>query len=141
MITRFEKLFKENINLDDIITNIKNEQSEHIDKIKNELSIITYKKQNNPKPIRIIQIDGYFNKKDFKNVNLIYRTYLVISMSNGDKIKGKLSVYNDEKNINININNELIYDLDNDNFDNDVLVEKIVNKYKDHLLKKYKILR
>jgi len=139
MITKFEKLFEANSNLEDIITNIQNEESVHIDKIKQELSIITYKRQTNPKPIRILQIDGFFNKKDFKNINLIYKTYLVITMSNNDKIKAKLSVYGDFKNISISINNELIYDLDNDIFNNSVLVEKIIDKYKDSLLKKYKI--
>lgn len=139
MITRFEKLFEDNSNLDDIITNIQNEESEHIEKIKQELSIISYKRQSNPKPIRISEISGYFNKRDFKNINLIYRTYLVVSMSNGDKIKAKLSVYEDEKNINIEINNELIYDIDNDIFNNTILIEKIINKYKESLLTKYKI--
>ena len=103
------------------------------------MSIITYKRQTNPKPIRITKINGYFNKKDFKNINLIYRTYLVINMSNGDNIKAELSVYETEKNINIKINNDLIYDIDNDNFNNNILVDKIINKYKESLLKKYKI--
>jgi len=62
-------------------------------------------------------------------------------MSNGDKIKGKLSVYKDEKNISININNKVIYDLDNDNFNNEILVEKIISKYKEQLLTGYKKLR
>jgi len=143
MIIKFKKLFEKNINLDDITTNIENEKSELIDKIKQELSIITYKKQNSPKPIRIKDISGYFNKKDFKNINLLYRTYLVIDLSNGDKLKGKLSVYKDENNnnINIKINDELIYDLDNKSFKNDDLIEKIIRKYKESLLKTYKKVR
>lgn len=143
MITKFSKLLEKNIDLEDIKINIENEKPEFIDKIKHELSIITYKKTTSPKSIRIKEITGYFNKRDFKNVNLLYRTYIVISMSNGDKIKGKLSVYQDENenNINVKINNDLVYDLDNKKFNNDFLIEKIINKYKEYLLKGYKKLR
>lgn len=140
MITKFNKLF-ESLELTDIIINIENNKSEFTDKIRQDLSIISYKRKNSPKPIRIKEISGYFNKRDFKNINLIYRTYLVVDMSNGDKIKGKLSVYKDEKNISININNTTIYDLDNDNFNNEILVDKIISKYKEQLLKGYKKLR
>lgn len=140
MITKFKKLF-EDIDLPDIKINIENNKSEFIDKIKHELSIISYKRKNSPKSIRINEINGYFNRRDFKNIKLIYRTYLIIDMSNNDKIKAKLSVYEDEKNINIKINNTLVYDLDNDNFNNEKLVEKLINKYKEYLLKEYKKLR
>ena len=141
MITKFEKLFEKNIDLTDITVNVENENKELIEKIKHELSIITYKKKNSPKSIRIKDISGYFNKKDFKNIKLIYRTYLSIDLSNGNKIKAKLSVYKDENenNINIKINNDLVYDLDNKNYTNEILVDKLINKYKESLLKDYKI--
>ena len=143
MITKFEELFEKNTDLDDIIINVENEKEELIDKIKHELSIITYKKQNNPKSIRLKEISGYFNKRDFKNVKLLYRTYLIINLSNGDKIDAKLSVFQDENenNINIKINNIVIYDLDNNKFTNDILIDKIIDKYKESLLKNYKKLR
>lgn len=138
MITKFKQLFED---LTDIITNIENEKKEIIDKIKHELSIISYKRKNSPKPIRITEIYGYFNKRDFKNIKLIYRTYLVISMSNNDKIEATLSVFDNAKNINIKINSDLVYDLDNDNFNNEILADKIITKYKENLLKEYKKLR
>ncbi len=143
MITKFKKIVEKNTDLTDIIIEIQNEKTELVDKIKQELSIITYKRVKNPKSIRLKKISGYFNKRDFKNIKLLYKTYLVIDLSNGDKINGKLSVYNDENenNINIKINNELVYDLDNKNFNNDILIEKIVNKYKEYLLKDYKKIR
>jgi len=143
MITKFNKLFEKNINITDITINIENQNDELINKIKHELSIITYKRKNSPKPIRITKISGYFNKKDFKNIKLIYRTYLVIDLSNNDKINAKLSVYTDknENNINIKINNNLIYNLDNSKFNNDYLIDKIITKYKEHLLKDYKKIR
>lgn len=143
MITKFNKLFEKNIDLDDIKINIENEKTEFVDKIKQELSIITYKRSTSPKSIRIKEITGYFNKRDFKNINLLYRTYIVIEMSNGDKIKSKLSVYQDENenNINVKINNDLVYDLDNKKFNNDFLIEKLINKYKEYLLKDYKKMR
>ena len=143
MITKFEKLFEKNVDLTDIVINIENEKKELIDKIKQELSIITYKRKNNPKSIRIMEISGYFNKRDFKNINLIYRTYLVIDLSNNDKIKAKLSVYQDENenNITIKINDDLVYNLDNKKFTSEILIDKLIEKYKEFLLKEYKNMR
>lgn len=140
MITKFKDLY-ENIDLSDIIINIENEIPELIDKIKHELSIITYKKRNSPKTIRIKEISGYFNKRDFKNINLIYKTYIIINLSNNDNIKAKLSKYDSENNINIKINNELVYDLDNEKFTNEILIDKLINKYKEFLLKEFKNIR
>lgn len=140
MITKFKELY-ENIDLSDIIINIENEIPELIDKIKQELSIITYKKRNSPKTIRIKEISGYFNKRDFKNINLIYKTYIIINLSNNDNIKAKLSKYDSENNINIKINNELVYDLDNEKFTNEILIDKLINKYKEFLLKEFKNIR
>lgn len=139
MITKFEKLFEKNLDITDITVNVENENKELIDKIKHELLIITYKRKNNPKSIRIKNISGYFNKRDFKNIKLIYRTYLVIILSNEDRIKAKLSVYNDFNNINIKINEKLVYDLDNKKFTNEILIEKLINKYKEYLVKDYKL--
>lgn len=139
MITKFEKLFEKNLDITDITVNVENENKELIDKIKHELSIITYKRKNNPKSIRIKNISGYFNKRDFKNIKLIYRTYLVIILSNEDRIKAKLSVYNDFNNINIKINEKLVYDLDNKKFTNEILIDKLINKYKEYLVKDYKL--
>jgi len=141
MITNFKKLVEQKEDLTDIIVNVENEKTEFIDKIKQELSIITYKRQKNPKPIRIVEISGYFNKRDFTNIKLLYNTYLLINLSNSDKLKAKLSVYQDntKNNIHIQINNEVIYDLDNKNFNNEFLIDKLIEKYKDYLLKSYKI--
>ena len=143
MITRFKKLFEQDINLEDVIVNVENEKTEFIDKIKHDLSIISYKKENSPKSIRIREITGYFNKRDFKNIKLLYSTYLVVSMTNGDKITGKLSVYQDENenNINIRINEKLVYDLDNKIFNNEIFVDKLITKYKESLLEIYKRVR
>ena len=135
------RIFEKNIDLTDIIINVENEDKDLIEKIKHELSIITYKRKNSPKSIRIKGISGYFKKRDFKNVKLTYRTYIVIDMSNGDKIKGKLSVYQDENenNIHLKINDDIVYDLDNKKYDSNFLIEKLIYKYKEYLLKDYKI--
>ena len=140
MITKFKNLY-EKIDLSDIKIDIENENKELIDKLTQELSIITYRRKNSPKPIRLTEISGYFNNKDFININLIYRTYLVISLSNEDKVKGKLSIFKDdnENNINIKINDKQIYDIDNKKFDDELLVEKIISKYKEYLLEKFKL--
>ena len=142
MITKFNKLFEKiKMDLTDITVNVENENKELIEKIKHELSIITYKKINNPKSIRILDISGYFNKDNFVNIKLIYRTYLVINLSNKDKIKAKLSIFRDENlnNINIKINDDLVYDLDNKKFTNEILIDKLINKYKEYLVKDYKL--
>ena len=143
MITKFEKLYERKADLTDIAINIENIKDEFIDKIKQELSIISYKRKNSPKSIRIKDISGYFNKRDFKNIKLLYRTYIVINLSNNDKIKAKLSVYQDEKenNITIKINDNLVYDLDNNKFTNAVLIDKLIIKYKEFLLNQYKKMR
>ena len=143
MITKFEKLYERKADLTDIAINIENIKDEFIDKIKQELSIISYKRKNSPKSIRIKDISGYFNKRDFKNIKLLYRKYIVINLSNNDKIKAKLSVYQDEKenNITIKINDNLVYDLDNNKFTNAVLIDKLIIKYKEFLLNQYKKMR
>jgi len=140
MITKFEKLY-EKIDLSDIKIDVENENKELIEKLTHELSIISYRRKNSPKPIRLTEIVGYFKKSDFKNNNLIYKTYLSLSLSNGDKIKSSLSVYKDsnENNINIKINEKQIYDIDNKIFDEEYLVDKITTKYKEYLLEKIKL--
>jgi hypothetical protein len=143
MITKFKELYEKNIDLVDIAIDVENSKEKFINKIKHELSIITYKKTKNPKSIRIKEISGYFNKRDFKNPKILYRTYIVVGMTNNDKIKAKLSVYQDENenNINIIINNDLVYDLDNKKFNNEFLIEKLIYKYKEFLMKEYKKIR
>jgi len=140
MITKFEKLY-EKIDLTDIKIDVENENKEFIDKITHELSIISYRRKNSPKPIRLTEIVGYFKKDNFKNNNLIYKTYLSLRLSNGDKIISNLSTYknNNENNINIKINEKKIYDIDNSKFNEDYLVDKIIEKYKEYLLEKLKL--
>ena len=140
MITKFSELNESKIDLTEINIDVENKDEELINKIKKELSIITYKREKNPKPIRIKEITGYFNKRDFKNTNVKYKTSLNINLSNGDKVKAKLSVYNDENenNISLKINNELIYNLDNKNFNNEIFINKLVDKYKKFLVDNYK---
>lgn len=140
MITKFSELNESKLDLTDINIDIENEDEELINKIKNELSIITYKREKNPKPIRIKEITGYFNKRDFKNTKIKYKTSLNINLSNGDKVKAKLSVYDDENenNISLKINNELVYNLDNKKFNNELFIDKLVDKYKKFLVDRYK---
>lgn len=140
MITQFKEIL-ETIDISDIEYNIENENKELINKIKQELSIVIYKRKNNPKPLRIKNINGYFDKKDFKNINLIYRTLITVNLSNSDKLCGKLSAYKkeNENNITIKINDNIVYDIDNKKFNNEYLIDKLVEKYKEYLLKEYKI--
>lgn len=141
MITKFSNLF-EKIEIEDIEIEIENEDEKLLDKIKKELSIITYKKKNSLKPIRIKKITGYFKKRDFKKHNLLYKTSINIYLSNNDIIKAKLSICNDkdDNNIIIKINDDVIFDINSSIYNDDIFIDKIIFKYKEHLLKTFKII-
>jgi len=64
-------------------------------------------------------------------------------LSNQDKIKATLSIFQDENknNICIRINDDLVFDLDNKNYTNEIFIDKIINKYKEYLVKDFKKIR
>jgi len=100
------------------------------------MSLIVQKRKT--KPLRINSVNGYINKETFKKNRLFYETYLEIDMINKDHIVGEYkSMING---ITIIINDELVYDMEHRTFDNEVLMDKIVNEYKKYLKnKKFKI--
>lgn len=120
---------------------VENKNEELTKKIVDNFSFIIYKQDKKPKNIRVNNLSGYFNNKDFKNSNLIYKTNIEIELSNGDVIEGKLSTYKEksENNITIKINDKIIYNLDNPNFNNEILIDKMKDKYEAHIKKNWKI--
>jgi hypothetical protein len=114
---------------------IENNKEALTKKIVNDFSLIVYKQRNRPKQIRILNIEGYYNKRDFNKINLIYKTHLVIELTNYDVIEGELNVFDNsnENNIKIKINDKIIYNLDNKNFNNEFLIDKMFLKYENYI--------
>lgn len=102
----------ENIS-DDILINIKS---------KLNLIIKKYKIRN----LKIVKISGFINDNTHKN----NKSKLIIHFSNKDNIIAKLINNN---NISITINDKLVYDIDNDEFNLDRFIEKISEQYKKYL--------
>lgn len=133
MFTKF-KLFERQISI-----NIENNKNELIKDLIDKFSFIIYKQIRKPINLRIKNINGYFNKTDFKNTNLIYKTELYVELSNLDIIYGVICTHKEYSNIKIKINDKLIYDMNNKNFDNESLIDKMISLYKNHIRKNYKI--
>lgn len=136
MITKF-KIYSNN----DLNIEMENNDENLNKKIIDNFSLIIYKQKRKPKNLRVKKLKGYYNKRDFKNFNLIYKTKIIIELSNFDIIEGKLVVYLDsiKNNIKIKINNTLVYNINNKKFDNETLIEKLKEKYKNYIQKKFNI--
>lgn len=134
MITKFSQLY-EKANLADIEINIENKKDDLIKKLIDELSLVIFKRKGNHKTVRITKLDGGFEKY---GKNLIY-TDITINLSNGDTINGKLSDEKDTKNIEIEINDEKVFDIPSSKFNNEKLIDKIIDEYRKHIQKSWKI--
>lgn len=95
-------------------------------------------KKRKAKSLRIKGINGYVNKETFTRRGKFYETHFELTLTNKDVIVGD---YNSKiNNICVKVNNEIIYDIDNKTFDNEVLLDKIVGEYMKYLKNnKYKI--
>jgi len=105
-------------------------------KLIDELSLVVKKRKS--KSLRIKNITGYVNKETFSRVGYFYDTSLEVILTNRDIINGN---YNSAiNNINIKINDNVVYDLDHGSFDNEVLIDKMIKEYFKYLKNsKYKI--
>lgn len=139
-VDEIPKNLNKGMNLE-IENNIENNNEDLTKKIVDEFSFIVYKQKGRPKSLRIKKLEGYYNRRDFKNYNLIYKTKITIELSNFDIIEGKLSIFNDknENNIRIKINDSIVYNLDNQNFNDEKLIEKMKMKYQNYIEKNYKM--
>jgi hypothetical protein len=142
MITKF-KIFESNM-----VVNV-NLPNDILSMIIDTLSIVAYKGKNknnhkNFKSIRINHIDGYYNMNKVINKEKTEETFLNIIMTNKDHIEAKYtrSIEIDnliENSILVKINDELVYHLDNDQYDINSFIEMIGSQYKKYLEKKWKI--
>ncbi len=124
----------------DINNKIENNIEKLTKKIIDNFSFIIYKQIRKPKGLRIKSLNGYYNMRDYKNYNLIYKTKILIELTNYDIIEGNLSINeNSSNNITIKINNKIIYNLDNEKFNNEILIDKMKDKYIYYIKKTYKI--
>jgi len=122
MITKL-RIF-EKLDLSDININI-NISDDNKNYLMDNLSMIIQKR--NKSSLRIKSIDGYFDKSEISHKT----TYINILMTNKDVIEGEYSSKN--KNIKIHINEKLVYNVDNKDFNNKKLLEKVVSEYKKYL--------
>lgn len=143
MITKFKifETLKNNTNIpEDILNNIIN-----------TLSFITYKgnkrndqKHKNYKSIRLLSIDGYYNKNIINSQNKTIDNFFEIEMNNKDIIKAKYTKCLNldeiiENTIYIEINDIPIYHMENENYNINTFIELIGIQYKKYLDKKWKI--
>ena len=128
MITKFN-IF-EKMNLDDIIINITNINENLINILIDKLSII--KKKKKKRSLRPVTITGHFDKKIGTGDYSYSETRLVIHLSNNDFIEGIFA----SNTIKIYINEIIQYNLNNDEFTNEILIDKIIESYKNFLKSK-----
>jgi hypothetical protein len=134
MIYKYSEFLIESNDLD-IKINVQ-DKNYLIDMLIENLALIVKKRKT--KSLRITTISGYINKEKFSTSGYSYETKLVITLSNKDVIEGEYST--STNNINVKINENVVYDLNDRTFDNEVLIDKIVEYYKRHLkTNKYKI--
>jgi hypothetical protein len=124
------------INLNDIQSDVKNSSQEFIDKIIDIFSLVIYK--NSVKNIHPQKIKGYLNKDEFLTKKKNTRSSLSIKMNNDDIVIG---TYNTSSfNVAISIQNEIIYDIHIKDCNDDKLIEKMLSEYIKYLKNKgYKI--
>jgi len=141
MITNF-KLFegkKTDIRITDIPENI-------LDRILSDFNIIIWKgkKRNGQKNYKLIKpliIDGYYNNSDI-TANGSENTFLLkISLSNNDYIEAKfenssINGTNTTNNVYIEINQKTIFDLGDDNNDEEKFLSRVRDIYLRYLEKK-----
>jgi len=144
MITKF-KLFENiqiNIDLPDNLTNY----------LIDIMSFVVFKgskrdaqKHRNYKSIRIKNLSGYYNNNNLQHKEITNDCLLQIEMTNKDKIEAKYTKRKDldsllENSIYIEINGELQYHLDNEEFNINHLINMTANYYKKYIEnKKWKV--
>lgn len=141
MITNF-KIFEKNINL---IINI-NLPENLLNKIIDNFSLLIYKgkKRNgniNYKSLRISTLDGQYDNSQINLDGSSHEFILKIEMSNKDKIDTKYSTSSTLKNLTqnniyISINDIVVFDFSDENYDETKFIDKIVEYYIKYIEKK-----
>ena len=130
MIKKFD-IFLETINIKDIDISLENKNDEILNLIKNKFNIIIKKlKERN---VRLTSIGGFIHDKSYKT----YKTKIVLTFNNKDVIVGTLT----KDNIKVEINDEIYFDIDYEEFNEKNLIDKMYEEYKKFMNKKnYKVL-
>lgn len=96
------------------------------------LSIVVKKRKL--KSVRIKGITGYINRQTFTHHGNFYDTYLEVTLTNKDVIVGEYK--SSSNSVLVRINDDIVYDMDNKAFDNEVLIDKMVGEYIKYLKEK-----
>lgn len=131
---------------------MKNLSQEQLDKLEDGVSLTIYKgrKRNEKKSVNYKTLSTKSIECDVDKVTPVnyyevnFDTFIEIEMSNKDTIIGKYrrvekEDYLKENSIKIEINDKVVYHMDNEEFDNDKLIDYIISYYKKHISKKWKI--
>lgn len=122
MIKKYYQYIKESDEPKDIIIKVDG-KNYLIDRLIDNLSLVV--KKRIIKSFRINSITGHINKESFSKNGYSYETHLEITLTNKDVIIGEYK----NNNILIKVNDEIVYDIDNNKFDNEVLIDKITSEY------------
>jgi len=125
---KYNEFIRESDNLD-VKINVEG-KNYLVEQLIENLSLVVKKRKT--KPIRITTITGYINKEIFSvKEGYDYETFFQVTLSNKDIISGKY--FSKSNNLWVKINEELVYNLDDKTFDNEVLIDKMAGQYKRHL--------
>lgn len=89
------------------------------------LSLVVKKRKL--KSVRIKSITGYINRQTFTHHGNFYDTYLEVTLTNKDVIVGEYK--SSSNSVLVRVNDDIVYDMDNRSFDNEVLIDKMVSEY------------
>jgi len=144
MITKFKLFENKEINSNDL-------SNEQLDMLEDGLSLNLYKgkKRNGQKSINykllsVIDLETSINKISIDNNIKTTISKINVEISNKDKISAEYKHKEDrgdllENSIKIEINNKLIYHLDDKDFNINKLIEQIIKHYKKFIEKSWKI--
>ena len=140
---RYLKTYNESKGIDVRITNL---PEDILNRIISDYSIIAWKGkkkngQKNYKSLRPVIIDGYYNQSTVNLDNSESSFLLNITLSNNDYIEAKYDVSTNletivDNNISITINQKSIYDLGDDNNDEEKCLSRVRDVYIKYLEKK-----
>ena len=147
MITKFKIFEKLDLNMS---TDVDMPQ-DLLERLVSNLSLIVYKgkKRNNQKhinykSIRIKSITGFFDKSSLQATKLNRDCHLEIEMTNKDKISASYNIINNfgevvENSVRVEVNGELLYEMDRDDFDATGFIDMIGIQYQKYISKEWNI--
>lgn len=109
----------------DVVIKVEHPDNDILNLLISNLAVIISKRKL--RNVRVLKIEGDLKRLD---ISILEFSYLIITMSNNDKICAEYKQDTDHtKSITIKINDELFYDLDHDSFNLNVFINKIPEQY------------